>query len=84
MDKLPIKAAEDVAKKYDQAQVILVTWDEKTGLTHTVSYGKNKKHCAQAAEGISLVREVLGFPPEMREAKVQSPRVGLNNGPVRP
>jgi len=65
MKRLPIQAAKDVAKKYDQDQVILITWDKEEGLTHTVSYGKTESDCAQAAVGVNVIRETLKFPENM-------------------
>jgi hypothetical protein len=65
MKRLPIQAAKDVATKYGQDQVILVTWDAKEGLTHTVSYGKTQADCAQAAVGANILREMLKFPESM-------------------
>lgn len=61
MKDLPIEAAENVAKAFNQAQVILVTWDALDHVVHTVSYGKTTDDCAQAALGANLVREALGF-----------------------
>jgi len=62
MKRLPIQAAKDIAKKYDQAQVILVTLDKGSNLIHTVSYGVSLKDCEEAALGANMVRKALGFP----------------------
>jgi hypothetical protein len=64
MKRLPIKAAKDLAKAYDQAQVLLVTWDAKSNLMHSVSYGKTAKDCEQAVMGMNLIRKTLGFPED--------------------
>ena len=64
MKKMPIKAAKDISKKYDQDIVILVTWEKKTSTTHTVSYGRTLLDCESAAKGANKVRAALGFPPE--------------------
>jgi len=64
MKRLPIQAAKDVAAKYDQDQVILITWDREEGLTHTVSYGKTEADCGQAAVGANILREALKFPED--------------------
>jgi hypothetical protein len=63
--RLPIQAAKDLATKYDQDQVIIVAWDKKEGLTHTVSFGKTVEGCKQAAAGANLVRKALGFPEDL-------------------
>lgn len=65
MKRLPIQAAKDVAQKYDQGQVILVTWDDTDHLMHVVSYGKTLQDCNNAAQGANLVKRALGFPEEM-------------------
>lgn len=62
MKRLPIVAGKLIANKYNQDQVIIVTWDKKEGLIHTVSYGKTKEGCKQAAQGANMVRAALGFP----------------------
>jgi len=69
MKRLPIKAAKDVADKYNQSQVIMVTWDKESNLIHTVSYGKTVKDCEEAAKGANMVRRALGFPEELCNAK---------------
>jgi hypothetical protein len=63
MKRMPIKAAEEVSKKYNLSQVIIVAWDEKDGVTHFVSYGRNKKHCDMAAAGSKKLQKFL-FPGE--------------------
>jgi hypothetical protein len=50
MKRLPITAAKLVAEKYDQAQVILMTFDKSDNLVHVVSYGRTKKDCSEAAK----------------------------------
>lgn len=69
MKRLPIKAAKELAEKYNQDQVILVTWDKKDKCTHTVSYGKTKEDCKQAEKGINFVRLALRYPPRKLTSK---------------
>ena len=64
MKRLPIEAGKLIANKYSQNQVIIVTWDKKDGLVHTVSFGKTKEDCKQAAQGANMVRAALGFPDD--------------------
>ena len=64
MKRLPIQAAKDIAAKYKQAQVILVTWDEESHLMHVVSYGRTLEACQQAAKGANAVKKALGFPED--------------------
>lgn len=60
--RLPIQAAKDIAKKYGQDQVILITWDKENHLIHTVSYGKTASDCSQAALGANIVKAAIGYP----------------------
>lgn len=60
---VPISAAKEIAKKYNKAQVLLLCWEEETGLTHITTYGINKKHCDMAAAGGQVVAEALGLKP---------------------
>lgn len=64
--RIPIKAAKDIADKYNQNEVILVTFDAMTGLTHVVTYGKTLFDCQSAAVGGNrLKREFLKWPDEL-------------------
>lgn len=67
MKRMPIKAAEEVCKKYGVSQVILVAWDDKDGYTNVVTYGKDKKNCAQAAIGGKKMAAALGVNLESAE-----------------
>jgi hypothetical protein len=62
MKTLPIKAAKDFAKQWNQSQVMIVTWDDKDKLIHTLSYGVTHKDCEEAAMGMNIVRKALKFP----------------------
>jgi len=79
MKRLPIKAAKEVAEKYNQAQVILVCWDKESGLTHVVSFGKSLQDCEQAAKGANIVKRALGFSERLCETKPA--RVGTKERP---
>lgn len=67
--RIPIQAAKDIAAKYGQGQVIIATWDAKTGLTHVVTYGVTTADCEQAAKGGNLIKRALGWPEEMCQAE---------------
>lgn len=58
--RLPISAAENVAKEHDLRQVILLAWDGE--LTHIVTFGKTVEDCAQAAQGGNILKEKWGWP----------------------
>jgi hypothetical protein len=62
MKRFPIRAAKEVAQKYNQDEVILVTRDRKNNLIHVVSYGKTLVDCADAANSANNLRKHLGFP----------------------
>lgn len=67
--RMPIRAAKNISKEYDQDQVILLTFDKKTGLTHVVTYGKTLLDCEQAAIGGNRIkREILGCPEHLCNA----------------
>lgn len=66
MKNIPIKAAQDIAKKYGYDQVIIIA--RKVGESpephgeHMTTYGKNKEHCNVAARcGSFLQRKVMGW-----------------------
>lgn len=63
MKPIPIKAAEDVAKKYDYDQVVIIARKTgKNGGEHVTTYGKNKEHCKIAAHiGDFLKYKVMGW-----------------------
>ena len=63
-NKLPIKAAKEISKQYNQDQVIIVAYDRRKNLTHVATYGKTLRDCAQAAEGGNVIKRTFGFPEE--------------------
>jgi len=66
--RIPIQAAKDIATKYGQSQVIIVTWDGATGNTHVVTYGATVADREQAAKGGNLVKRTLGWPESLCNA----------------
>lgn len=58
--RIPIKAAKDLAEKYNQRQVIVFTWDGAT--QHCVTYGVTPQDCDQAAQGGNKIKKILGWP----------------------
>lgn len=67
--RIPISAAKEIADRYGQNQVVVVTFDKSTGLTHVVTYGKSVEECTQAAEGGNFVKRALGWPESLCNAK---------------
>jgi len=65
MKKLPIKIAKSIAKEYNQDQVVVVTYERKTGITRVVTYGNSIVDCEQAAIGGNFVKKALGWPDEL-------------------
>jgi hypothetical protein len=65
MKKIPIKAAKDIAQQYNKDQVIIVTFDNSTGMTNVVTYGKSKQDSVHAAQGGNKIKkEILKWPEE--------------------
>lgn len=58
--RIPIKAAREVAKDYSCRQVIVLAWDGE--LTHIVTYGESTEDCAQAAAGGNMLKQKWGWP----------------------
>lgn len=68
--KMPIAAAKEIAKKYDKDQVIILTWDRKTGTTWVTTYGKTLVDCEQAAVGGNRIKkQILKWPDELCQDK---------------
>ena len=59
MKKMPLKSAKDVLEKYKLDQVILVGYEKLANMIHTVTYGKTKEDCKQAAIGGEIFRNVF-------------------------
>lgn len=70
--RIPISAASEIGKKFDKDQVILVTWDSKSGDTWVTTWGSDKVQCIQAAEGGNFVKKALGWPNELTQTKSAS------------
>jgi hypothetical protein len=65
MTKIPIKAAKDLAKKYNKTQLILWAWD---GDCQTiVTYGESLEQCAQAATLGNDIKTALGWPKSLHK-----------------
>lgn len=62
-NRVPIKAAKELAEKYDLDQVIITAWDGER--MHVVTYGRSLEDCKQAAQGGNFVKKALGFPEEL-------------------
>jgi hypothetical protein len=63
--RIPIKAAKEISDKYNQDQVIIVTWDKTNNQVHVVTYGKTINDCDQAALGGNFVKKALNWPDEL-------------------
>ena len=60
--RISITAAKEIADKYSQNQVVIVTFDKSENRTHVVTYGQTLEDCAQAAQGGNFVKKALGWP----------------------
>ena len=64
MKNIPIKAAEEIAKKYGCDQVIIVARAIGEG-EHVTTYGRDKANCDVAARiGNFLKYKIMGWKPE--------------------
>jgi hypothetical protein len=70
--RIPVSAAQDIGKKFNKDQVILVTWDEKSGDTWVTTWGSNRAQCVMAAKGGDFVKEALGWPNHLTQTKSAS------------
>lgn len=57
--RVSIAAARRVCEEQGCKQVIVVLWDGER--THVVTYGVDRLHCAQAADGGKKIAEALGL-----------------------
>jgi len=65
MKKLPIKAAEDVAKAYGLVQVIIIARarvGRGDSVDHVVTWGKTVSDCSLAAEAGNSIKRIMGWP----------------------
>lgn len=67
--RIPIRAAKTIADEFSQDQVVVLTFDRATGMTHVVTYGKTLEDCKQAAEGGNRMKRLMGWPEELCNAK---------------
>lgn len=66
-ERIPISAAQDIAKTHGCKQVIIAAWDGQK--THIVTYGTSVEMCDQAAQGGNLIKRALGWPESMCNAE---------------
>jgi hypothetical protein len=86
--RIPIKAAQEIAKKYKLDQVVIVAYERDakkgTDMTHIVTYGKTKADCLQAAQGGNMVKKALGWPDSLQAlpSRVKCPKdcLGIDLG----
>lgn len=68
MKRIPITAAERIAKEYGYDQVVIIA--RKVGEApepngeHVTTYGVNKEHCASAALQGKALKKFMGWPDE--------------------
>ncbi len=67
--RIPISDAKAIGELRGYSQVIVVGWDDQTGMTAVCTWGKTMKQCEQAANGGNFVKKALGFPDEMCQDK---------------
>ena len=57
---IPVKAAKDIAEKYEKCIVIINAWDNVHGLLHITTYGVSEQDKLNAASGGDISAEALG------------------------
>lgn len=63
--KIPISAAEKIAKEYNWDQVIIYARKLDSGKEHMTTYGKTKEFCKAAAQiGNFLKYKIMGWVKE--------------------
>lgn len=67
MKRIPIKAAKDIAKQFNQSQVIILCRDEND-IQHVVTYGKTLKDCELAAKAGNNLKRYMGWPENLCHA----------------
>lgn len=72
MKKLPVKAAQDVGRKYGLSRVLLIATSDDHEMTYTVSWGKTKQDCGFAAMDIQKLRAVLEAQPTSLEDALEA------------
>lgn len=65
---IPFQAAKKLADEFDQAMVIIVTYDRAKGRTHVVTYGRSLEDSDYAAAGGDFVKKALGWPDQLRNS----------------
>lgn len=63
--KIPIKAAKEVADKFDKDQVIILSFDKENNTTTVTTYGKTVYDCGQAALAGNEIKRLLHWPEEL-------------------
>ncbi len=63
--RIPISDAKTIGKKHGYNQVIIVAWDENTGITSVCTWGKTLKDCDLAARSGNFVKKAMGWPDEL-------------------
>lgn len=65
MKRIPIAAAERIAKAYGYDQVVIIARKVgEDGGEHVTTYGVNKAHCDSAAAQGRALKRFMGWPEE--------------------
>ena len=67
--RIPIADAKRIGEAHGYSQVIIVAWDQKTGIESVCTWGKSITDCDQAANGGNFVKKAMGWPDEHCHAK---------------
>jgi len=56
---VPVSKAKEICNEFGKDEIIIISWDEKTGTVNTATYGSTKAHCKNAAEGSKALTKHL-------------------------
>ncbi len=68
MNPIPIMVAEEIARDFDAAQVVVWACDDE-GAQHVTTFGTDLVHKQLAADAGNRVRRAAGWPEELCKAK---------------
>lgn len=66
-DGVPVQVCKQISEKYNQDQVILITYDSKKHLTQVVTYGNSEDLCEQACAFENSLKKEFGLVNKMHE-----------------
>lgn len=66
---ISITDAKKIYEKSGYPEIIIFGYDPESGMQHLTTYGKDKKHCKDAADIGNSLKKFLGWPEKLCNAK---------------